>query len=544
MELFGYQINKRVSAKQKEVEKKIISPIPKINDDGGATVTVGGGYYGQYVDLEGTDTISDHELITKYREASLQPECDAAISDIVDGAIAAGDVSSPVELLMHDLDQPDKVKKQIIKEFNAVLKLYRFNHRAADYFRNWYIDGKLFFNVIIDESNPQRGIIELRPIESTHISKVKEIEKVSDPKTKIEYERLKDEYYVYSPNINTTQEQTEGVKFATDAVIQVNSGLFDASKTRTISYLHKSLKLVNQLRYMEDSLVVYRVSRAPERRIFYIDVGNLPKGKAEEYVQQVVSRYRNKMVYDATTGEVADDRKHMSMLEDFYLPRREGGRGTEITTLGGGENLGQIEDVQFFQKKLFRALNVPLARLEQESAFSVGRASEISREEVKFQKFVDRLRKKFSRMIIDPLRIQLILKGVITESDWPEIEESINIDFLEDNYFSELKEFEILRERLEMAQQMEDLVGKYVSDKYVRQVILKQSDEDIMRLDKEMEEEGSNEEDEEDMDLDLESVEAPKEDATIQEDLITESDVVLKESDIAQIAVMTKLLDE
>jgi hypothetical protein len=324
----------------------------------------------------------------------------------------------------------------------------------------------------------------------------------------------------------------------------VNSGLFDASKTRTISYLHKSLKLVNQLRYMEDSLVVYRVSRAPERRIFYIDVGNLPKGKAEEYVQQVVSRYRNKMVYDATTGEVADDRKHMSMLEDFYLPRREGGRGTEITTLGGGENLGQIEDVQFFQKKLFRALNVPLARLEQESAFSVGRASEISREEVKFQKFVDRLRKKFSRMIIDPLRIQLILKGVITESDWPEIEESINIDFLEDNYFSELKEFEILRERLEMAQQMEDLVGKYVSDKYVRQVILKQSDEDIMRLDKEMEEEGSNEEDEEDMDLDLESVEAPKEDATIQEDLITESDVVLKESDIAQIAVMTKLLDE
>jgi hypothetical protein len=542
MELFGYQINKRVSAKQKEVEKKIISPIPKINDDGGATVTVGGGYYGQYVDLEGTETISDHELITKYREASLQPECDAAISDIVDGAIAAGDVSSPVELLMHDLDQPDKVKKQIIKEFNTVLKLYRFNHRAADYFRNWYIDGKLFFNVIIDESNPQRGIIELRPIESTHISKVKEIEKVSDPKTKIEYERLKDEYYVYSPNINTTQEQTEGVKFATDAVIQVNSGLFDASKTRTISYLHKSLKLVNQLRYMEDSLVVYRVSRAPERRIFYIDVGNLPKGKAEEYVQQVVSRYRNKMVYDATTGEVADDRKHMSMLEDFYLPRREGGRGTEITTLGGGENLGQIEDVQFFQKKLFRALNVPLARLEQESAFSVGRASEISREEVKFQKFVDRLRKKFSRMIIDPLRIQLILKGVITESDWSEIEESINIDFLEDNYFSELKEFEILRERLEMAQQMEDLVGKYVSDKYVRQVILKQSDEDIMKLDKEMEEEGSNEEDEEDMDF--ESVQAPKEDATIQEDLITESDAVLKESDIAQIAVMTKLLDE
>lgn len=541
MELFGYQINKKVSTKQKEIEKKIISPIPKINDDGGATVTVGGGYYGQYVDLEGTGTISDHELITKYREASLQPECDAAISDIVDGAIAAGDVSTPVELLMHDLDQPDTVKKQIIKEFNNVLKLYKFNHRASDYFRNWYIDGKLYFNVIIDDKNPQRGIVELRSVESTHISKVKEIEKVSDPKTKIEYERLKDEYYLYSPNINTTQEQTEGIKFATDAIIQVNSGLFDATKTRTISYLHKALKLVNQLRYMEDSLVVYRVSRAPERRIFYIDVGNLPKGKAEEYVQQVVSRYRNKMVYDASTGEVADDRKHMSMLEDFYLPRREGGRGTEITTLGGGENLGQIEDVQFFQKKLFRALNVPLARLEQESAFSVGRASEISREEVKFQKFVDRLRKKFARMLVDPLRIQLILKGVITESDWPEIEESINVDFLEDNYFSELKEFEILRERLEMAQQMEDLVGKYVSNKYVRQVILKQSDEDIDRLNVEIEEEGGEEGEENDMDF--ESVEEPKEDTTIQE-ASSERSEELHEAQLNMINSMTKVLDD
>ena len=543
MQLFGYEINKKVSSQHKAAEEKIISPIPKINDDGGATVTVGGGYYGQYVDLEGTSTVSDHELITKYREASLQPECDAAIADIVDGAIASGDVSAPVELITEDLNQPEKVRKQITEEFNKVLQLYKFNHRSADYFRNWYIDGKLYFHVIIDDKNPQRGIVELRPIESTHISKVKEIEKVTDPQTKVEYERLKDEYYLYSPSINTAQEQTQGIKFATDAIIQVNSGLFDAGKVRGISHLHKAMKLVNQLRYMEDSLVVYRVSRAPERRIFYIDVGNLPKGKAEEYLQQVVSRYRNKMVYDASTGEVADDRKHMSMLEDFYLPRREGGRGTEITTLGGGENLGQIEDVVFFQKKLYRALNVPVARLEQESSFSIGRASEISREEVKFQKFVDRLRKKFSYMIIDALRIQLILKGVITESDWGEIEENININFLEDNYFSELKEFEILRERLEMASQMEDLVGKYVSNKYVRQVILKQSDEDIDRLDVEIEEEGGGE-DEDDMDLDLESVEAPEEDTTIAEDSVVESDAVLKESDIAQIAVMTKLLDE
>jgi hypothetical protein len=303
---------------------------------------------------------------------------------------------------------------------------------------------------------------------------------------------------VYSPNHgNVTQDQINGVKFAKDAIIHVTSGLQDSTKTRSIGHLHKSLKLVNQLRYMEDSLVVYRVSRAPERRIFYIDVGNLPKGKAEEYVQQVVSRYRNKLVYDASTGNISDDRRHMSMLEDFYLPRREGGRGTEITTLSGGENLGQIEDVQFFQRKLYRALNVPVARLEQDTAFSIGRATEVSREEVKFQKFIDRLRKKFSFMLIDALRIQLVLKGIIKEREWSSIEESINIDFLEDNYFAEMKEFEILRERLEMAQMMEDLVGKYISNKYVRRVILRQTDEDIEQLDKEIEEEGSGAEDDE-----------------------------------------------
>ena len=492
MELFGYEISKRIS-KNKEIDlNKMISPVPSSSDDGGAVVTVGGGYYGQYVDLEGTETVSDHELIMQYRAASLQPECDAAISDIVDGAIANDDVSAQVDLAMDALELSTKVKSQILEEFNKILSLYRFNHKSADYFRNWYIDGKLYFHVIIDSANPQKGIVELRPIDPTHIQKVKEVEKLIDSKTKIEYERIKDEYYVYSPNLYGGVENTQGVKFATDAIIQVNSGLFDASKIRNISYLHKSLKLVNQLRYMEDSLVVYRVSRAPERRIFYIDVGNLPKGKAEEYVQQVVSRYRNKMVYNASTGEVSDDRRHMSMLEDFYLPRREGGRGTEITTLGGGENLGQIEDVQFFQKKLYRALNVPLARLEQESQFSVGRASEISREEVKFQKFVDRLRKKFAFMLISALRIQLILKGVITESDWDQIEEKINIDFAEDNYFSELKEFEIMRERLEMASQMDDLLEKgFISKKYVRQVVLKQSEEDINRLNKEIEDEAA-----------------------------------------------------
>lgn len=499
--LFGFEISKKVS---KEPEVKAVSPIPKQSDESAMTVTVGGGYYGQYVDLSNTDAVSDHELIRKYREASLQPECDAAISDIVDGAIASSEESAPVDLSMGDLDLPDNVKKKIIDEFNRVLELYKFNRNAADYFRNWYIDGKAYFNVIIDPKNPQRGIIELRPVEATHINKVKEVKTLKDPKTNVEYDEIVDEYYLYSPQFGSSAaDKLNGVKFANDAIIQVNSGLMDPEKSRTIGHLHKAMKLVNQLRYMEDSLVVYRVSRAPERRIFYIDVGNLPKGKAEEYLQQVVSRYRNKLVYDADTGNISDDRRHMSMLEDFYLPRREGGRGTEISTLGGGENLGQIEDVQFFQRKLYRALNVPVARLEQDTAFSVGRASEVSREEVKFQKFIDRLRKKFSFMLLDALRIQLILKGVVTEKDWKDIEEKVNISYLEDNYFAELKEFEILRERLEMAQMLDDIVGKYISDKYVRTVILKQTEEDIMNLDKEIEKEKAEMPDDEDIEDDI-----------------------------------------
>ena len=504
MELFGYDISKKVSAKATAREEKIISPIPKVSDDGATNVAVsGGGYYGSVLDLSNTDAVSDHDLIIKYRDAAAMPECDAAVNDIVDGAIASGDTSAPISLHLEDLRQPASVKKGILKEFSKILELYNFNENASDYFRNWYIDGRAYFHVIIDKENPQKGIVELRQVEPTHISKVKEIETKRDKKTSVEYEHVSDEYYVYSNNLNGAS--ATGVKFAKDAIIQVTSGLMDSHRTRSIGHLHKSLKLVNQLRYMEDSLVVYRVSRAPERRIFYVDVGNLPKGKAEEYVQQVVSRYRNKLVYDASTGNISDDRRHMSMLEDFYLPRREGGRGTEITTLPGGDNLGQIEDVQFFQKKLYRSLNVPLARLEQESAFSVGRSSEITREEVKFQKFVDRLRKKFSFMIIDALRIQLILKGVITESDWYTMKEYIAVDYLEDNYFSEMKEFEILRERLEMAQQMDDLLDKgFVSKKYIRQTVLKQTEEDIERLASEIEEESeeSGEEGEED-DLDF-----------------------------------------
>jgi len=483
MDIFGYEISKKVTPK---VKKEIISPIPKPSEDGSSTTTVfSGGLYGQYIDLGDSATISDHDLILKYREVATQPEADTAITDIVDGAIASRDKSAPVNIALDDLEQPDNIKKQIIEEFNKILTLYRFNHNGHDLFRNWYIDGRVYFQIIVDKENPKRGIVELRYIDPTKISKVKEVKKVKDARTEVEYEKIVAEYYLYSEGMLSSSdiETGGGVKLEKDSIIAVNSGLFDPSRTKSIGYLHKAIKLINQLRFMEDSLVVYRVSRAPERRIFYIDVGNLPKGKAEEYVQSVVSRYRNKLVYDASTGEITDDRKHMSMLEDFYLPRREGGRGTEITTLGGGENLGQIDDVVFFQRKLYRSLNVPISRLEQDTGFALGRATEVSRDEVKFQKFVDKIRKRFSQIFIEALKVQLILKGVIEPKDWPNIEESINVDFIEDNYFAELKEFEILRERLEMLQLVEEQIGQYYSREWVRRNILHQSDEDIHSID-------------------------------------------------------------
>tara|TARA_R100001460_G_scaffold64141_3_gene104323 strand:- start:236 stop:1756 length:1521 start_codon:yes stop_codon:yes gene_type:complete len=483
MDIFGYEISKKVTPK---VKKEIISPIPKPSEDGSSTTTVfSGGLYGQYIDLGDSATISDHDLILKYREVATQPEADTAITDIVDGAIASRDKSAPVNIALDDLDQPENIKKQIIEEFNKILTLYRFNHNGHDLFRNWYIDGRVYFQIIVDKENPKRGIVELRYIDPTKISKVKEVKKVKDARTEVEYEKIVAEYYLYSEGMlsNSDIKTGGGVKLEKDSIIAVNSGLFDPSRTKSIGYLHKAIKLINQLRFMEDSLVVYRVSRAPERRIFYIDVGNLPKGKAEEYVQSVVSRYRNKLVYDASTGEITDDRKHMSMLEDFYLPRREGGRGTEITTLGGGENLGQIDDVVFFQRKLYRSLNVPISRLEQDTGFALGRATEVSRDEVKFQKFVDKIRKRFSQIFIEALKVQLILKGVIEPKDWPNIEESINVDFIEDNYFAELKEFEILRERLEMLQLVEEQIGQYYSREWVRRNILHQSDEDIHSID-------------------------------------------------------------
>ncbi len=528
MELFGYQITKKVGAKEVKREKEVVSFAPKPEDDGVAATVAAGGYYGQYVDLDGTATSSDRDLIVKYREAAQQPECDSAISDIVDAAIASAHKSAPAKIDLTDLDLSDSIKKEITEEFNNILSLYK-----------------------IDDKNPKRGIVELRPIESLFMKKVKEIKKVTDAKTDVTVQKVVNEYYVYSEDYSgvgagvvgkQTREGTSGVKISKEAIINVTSGLLDATQKRVVSYLHKALKPVNQLRMMEDSLVMYRYSRAPERRIFYIDVGNLPKGKAEEYVQGIMNKYRNKLVYDAVTGDIKDDRRHMSMLEDFWLPRREGGRGTEITTLPGGENLGQIDDIIFFQKKLYKTLNVPLTRLEADDSFNLGRASEISRDEVKFQKFIDRIRKKFANILIEALRIQLILKGVITENDWNDMSEKLNVDFLEDNYFAELKEFEIMRERLDMASQMEDLVGKFVSKKYVRQTILKQSDEDIERLNTEIENESEDTEGEED-DMDLASTETPPQVDSIEEDN-DERKQELHEAQLKMIDSMSKILEE
>jgi hypothetical protein len=496
MDIFGYNISKKVAESDKEKKKKI-SPVPHDPEVGGITVstTATGGYFGQYVDMEGTTSDSEHDLILKYREAARQPECDSAVSDIVDASIASHDKSAPVDLVMEELDMPNSIKKQILTEFNNVLRLYRFNSLSSDMFRNWYVDGRCYFHVIYDESNPKKGILELRPVEPLHLTRIKEVQKRTDAKTKLEFEEIVNEYYIYSDKLTSkgyaTNAKIGGTKIAKDAIIYSHSGITDPTRKRIVSHLHKAIKLVNQLRMMEDSLVVYRVARAPERRVFYVDVGNLPKNKAEEYVQNVVAKYRNKLVYDANSGDITDDRRHMSMLEDFYLPRREGGRGTEITTLPGGENLGQIDDVIFFQKKLYRALNIPASRLEEETAYTFGRATEVSRDEVKFQRFIDRLRKRFSTIFFDALKVQLILKGIITKEEWPDIAEKINIDYIEDNYFSELKEAEILKERLELANSINDqeLIGKYYSVKWLRQNILRQSDEDIDRMNKEIEEE-------------------------------------------------------
>jgi hypothetical protein len=486
-QLFGYSL---------ERAKKGQSPGPSFvrkESDDAATPVAGGGYFGTAIDLDGSYK-DENDLIRRYREMSIHPECDRAIDDVVNEAIAGELDDTPVDIELSNLEVSQSIKKRIREEFQNVLRLLDFDKKAYDIFRRWYIDGKLYYHKVIDTKSPRRGITELRYIDPRKIRKVIELERPKDkqfvdPRTMESNLAPKSaEYYVYNPK-GLRAAETAGIKVAPDAIAFCHSGLKDMNKNVIMSHLHKAIKALNQLRMIEDSLVIYRLSRAPERRIFYIDVGNLPKQKAEQYLREVMSRYRNKLVYNADTGEIRDDRKFMSMLEDFWLPRREGGRGTEITTLPGGQNLGELEDVKYFQKKLYRALNVPESRLESESTFNLGRAAEITRDEIKFQKFVTRLRKKFSELFHDLLKTQLVLKGICSIEDWEDMAEHIQYDFIADNYFAELKEKEIMTERLNLLATMDPFAGKYFSLDYLRRQILKQTDTEIREIDKQIEKE-------------------------------------------------------
>ena len=487
-QLFGYSLER--AKKGQSVGPSFVS---KESDDA-ATPVAGGGYFGTAIDLDGTFK-DENDLIRRYRSMSIHPECDRAIDDVVNEAIAGDIDDTPVDVELSNLKVSSGIKKKIRDEFMNVLRLLDFDKKAYDIFRRWYIDGKLYYHKLIDPKNPRRGITELRYVDPRKIRKVVEMERNKD-KQQLDPRTLESqlsprtaEYYVYNPKGLRAGMETSGLKIAPDAIAFCHSGLKDMNKNVVMSHLHKAIKALNQLRMIEDSLVIYRLSRAPERRIFYIDVGNLPKQKAEQYLREVMSRYRNKLVYNADTGEIRDDRKFMSMLEDFWLPRREGGRGTEITTLPGGQNLGELEDVKYFQKKLYRALNVPESRLESESQFNLGRAAEITRDEIKFQKFVTRLRKKFSELLDDLLKTQLVLKGIISIEEWDDMSEHIQYDYIADNYFSELKEKEMLTERLNLMTQMDPFAGRYFSLEYIRRQILRQTDAEMTDIDKQIEEE-------------------------------------------------------
>lgn len=471
--LFGWQFSRTPKESQKP-----ISFTPD-NEDGAFEISPTGGYFGQYMDLQGDKFQNDKELIMKYRTISQYPEVDLAVEDICNEAITV-ESGKILKLDLDKLNQSDKVKDLVNIEFEKILSLTNFRSNAYDLFKRWYVDGRLFFHVIIDNKKPHDGIKELRPIDPTKIRKIKETEKVKDPKTGAELIKDGAEYYLYQDEnmFNTS----EGLKINTDAIIQVNSGLLNENRDKVIGYLNKALKPLNQLSMMEDSLVIYRISRAPERRIFYIDVGNLPKGKAEEYLNNTMNRYRNKIVYDPATGAIKDEKIHRNVMEDFWLPRREGGRGTEIDTLPGGANLGEIEDIQYFQQKLYKALNIPMSRLTEADAFSIGRSSEITRDELKFQKFINRIRVKFSTLFYEALKRQLILKKIIKSEEWNTIKDGIVFAYSRDNYYAELKDSEILRERIEMVQMMDEYIGLFWSKEWIRRNILKLNDDDIKQI--------------------------------------------------------------
>lgn len=484
LRLFGFEIKR---AKDKSAEK-MQSIVPPVDQDGAGYVTAAGAHYGTYVNLGEGDHAKDNlQNIRQYRAVATHPEVDAAIEDIVNESIVANENQSPVTLILDHVEGlSDQLKKAMTEEFDNICSMLQFTELGHDIFRRWYIDGRIYHHLVVDEKNLKAGIQEIRPIDSTKVRKVKEVQKKKDPATGASLIEKVNEFYIYQEKPGG---MTQGIKLSNDSVSYVTSGLLDIDRKRVVSHLHKALKPINQLRMMEDSLVIYRLSRAPERRIFYIDVGNLPRGKAETYMKDIMARYRNKLVYDADTGKIRDDRKHMSMLEDFWLPRREGGRGTEISTLPGGENLGQIDDIIYFQKRLYRSLNVPINRLEQEAQFSLGRSTEINRDEVKFQKFIDRLRKRFSMLFTEILKKQLIMKAVITEEDWKQWQQDIIVDFVRDNHFSELKDAELLQNRLQTLDTMQQYVGEFFSKEYVMKNVLQLDDNDIEDMKKQIEQE-------------------------------------------------------
>jgi hypothetical protein len=504
--LFGFSINDNT-----QKPKKQISPVPQTNEDG-AEYYISSGFYGQYVDIEGVYK-TEYDLLKRYREMALHPECDKAIEDVVNEAIVADLNDSPVQIELSNLRVSDEIKQIIRGEFNYIKELMDFDKKAHEIFRNWYVDGRLYYHKVIDLDNPQNGIQEIRYIDAMKIKFVRELKKKNGSAvsisnvssinnvfgktdaTALDFPEI-DEYFVYTPKLTGYSAASagssggggygKGVKITKDAITFVTSGLVDRNKQTILSYLHKAIKSLNQLRMIEDALVIYRLSRAPERRIFYIDVGNLPKIKAEQYLKEVMSRYRNKLVYDASTGEVRDDKKYMSMLEDFWLPRREGGRGTEITTLPGGQNLGELTDVEYFQKKLYRSLGIPESRIGSDQGFNLGRSSEILRDEIQFSRFVGRLRKRFSNLFHDMLKTQLILKNIISPADWEWMSDHIQYDYLYDNHFAELKQTELMNERMNLLQLVEPYVGKYYSVDYVRRNVLRQTDQEIVELDQQM----------------------------------------------------------
>ena len=480
--------------------KGAVSPVPQNNEDG-VDHYLTSGFFGSYVDIEGVYR-SEYDLIKRYREMALHPEVDGAIEDIVNEAIVSDTNDSPVQIELSNLNASDGLKKKIREEFKYLLELLDFDKKAHEIYRNWYVDGRLYYHKVIDLKNPSDGIQELRYIDALKMRFVRQAGKQKKEDIRYQPNAEKDpkdagfpniqEYFIYNQSTSQigsianrgSNQASQGIKFAKDSITYCTSGLVDRNKNLTLSYLHKAIKGLNQLRMIEDSLVIYRLSRAPERRIFYIDVGNLPKMKAEQYLRDVMMRYRNKLVYDAQTGEIRDDKKFMSMLEDFWLPRREGGRGTEISTLPGGQNLGELSDIKYFQEKLYRSLNVPTSRIGGQEGFNLGRSSEILRDELKFTKFVGRLRKRFSAMFNDLLKTQLILKNIVSPEDWNVMSEHIQYDFLYDNHFSELKDAELMTERLNIAATAEPYIGKYYSQDYVRRKILRQTDEEIIEQDK------------------------------------------------------------